>query len=71
MQTTQGSVLDTLRAIQQFLDDNAAKLGGIVQSGTRRQLDQTVSSLAGFAATQSGKKTAGDVAQAKADYQRA
>lgn len=66
MQTTQGSVLDTLRAIQQFLDDNAAKLGNVVQSGTRRQLNQVVAQLAAFAATQSGKKTAGDVAHAKA-----
>ena len=66
MQTGQGSRLDTLRAIQQFIDDNGVKLSAIVTSGTRRQLDQAVADLSAFAAKQSGATVGGDGAQAAA-----
>jgi len=57
MQTKQGAVLESLRAVDQLLDENADRLGDVVDTGARRTLrdalveidthatDQTASSL--------------------------
>jgi hypothetical protein len=54
LQTTQSSTLAALRAIQQFLDKYAERLGVVVKSGSRRQLDQAITDLASLAASQAG-----------------
>ena len=52
MQITQASVLRSLRAIQAFLDGNAASLGAIAQSGTRKRLDEIIAELSGHVSEQ-------------------
>jgi hypothetical protein len=63
MQTKQGAVLESLRAVDLFLDENADRLGDVVNTGARRTLrdalaeidthatDQTASSLSAQGAT--------------------
>jgi len=38
MQTKQGAVLESLRAVDLFLDDNADRLSDVVDTGARRTL---------------------------------
>jgi hypothetical protein len=45
MQTTQGSVLESLQSVQPFLTDNADKLGGVVKAGARQKLDDAIVEL--------------------------
>jgi hypothetical protein len=65
MQTTQGSVLQSLRAVQIFLDDNADKLAAVVKTGARQKLDDLVAELSGHASTQSGSNLASQSATRK------
>lgn len=58
MQTQQGITLETLRAIQLFLDKHAERLGDVQKSGSRRQLDQAVLDLANLATSQATNATA-------------
>jgi len=63
MQTKQGAVLESLRAVDLFLDENADRLGDVVNTGARRTLrdalaeidthatEQTASSLSAQGAT--------------------
>jgi hypothetical protein len=54
MQTTQGSVLQSLRAVKAFLDTNAEKLAGVVTTGARKRLDQAIDELSGHTSDQTG-----------------
>lgn len=54
MQTRQGTVLQSLQDVQQFLDRYADKLGDIPASGARASLDQLVTELSSHAADQTG-----------------
>ena len=54
MQTRQGTVLQSLQDVQQFLDRYADKLGNIPTSGARASLDQLVTELSTHAADQTG-----------------
>ena len=38
MQTKQGTVLESLQAVNTFLDENADQLGDVVHTGVRRKL---------------------------------
>jgi nucleotide-binding universal stress UspA family protein len=58
MKTTQGTTLQSLRAVQGFLDQNAEKLAAIVKSGARQKLDEAVIELAGHVSMQSGSHLA-------------
>jgi hypothetical protein len=58
MRTSQGSGLQSLRAVQAFLDANAAVLGTIPTSGARKRLDDIVTALDAHADTQSGSSLA-------------
>ena len=65
MRTTQGSVLQSLRAVQAFIDANAAHLGDVPQSGARKKLDHAIEELSSHAAVQTGS-----FLQAKGSTQR-
>jgi hypothetical protein len=54
MQTTQGNLLQSLRSVKEFLNENAARLGDVVTSGARVKLDQTIAALESHVAEQVG-----------------
>ncbi len=54
MKIEQGNVLESLRAVQNFLDAHADKLPTLVNSGARNRLDIRVAELGGHATVQSG-----------------
>ena len=54
MQVSQGHLLLSLRAVQDFLDTNAAALAGVVGTSTRKKLDDAVTELSAHASDQSG-----------------
>lgn len=54
MRTSQGSILQSLRAVQGFLDANPSKLGSIKSTGARKNLDEAVLRLESQAAIQTG-----------------
>lgn len=58
MQGRQELVLETLRGIQRFLDDNGAMLDVVNQSGARKRLDETVSQIGSHAVAQVGGRRA-------------
>jgi len=45
MQTKQGAVLESLRAVHTFLDENAERLGDVVRTGVRRKLADALAEL--------------------------
>ena len=45
MQTKQGAVLESLRAVDSFLDENADRLGDVVTTGARRKLAEVLAEL--------------------------
>jgi hypothetical protein len=57
MHTAQGTVLQSLRAVQTFLDDHADRLAGVVASGARKDLDDLVAQLD----VQIGEQSAGSI----------
>jgi hypothetical protein len=57
LQTLQGIVLETLRAIQLFFIKYAARLGAVVKSGTQRQLDKAVADLEHLGSEQATSET--------------
>lgn len=65
MQTAQGSVLESLRAVQSFLDANATKLAGVVNTGARQKLDDAIAELSTHTAEQSGSNLAAQGATQK------
>jgi len=54
MQTTQGAVLESLRAVQNFLEVNADKLKGVIETGARKRLDDAIKEVTSHATDQSG-----------------
>jgi hypothetical protein len=50
--------LKSLKAMQKFLDDHAAELAGIGETGTRKRFDQMITELEGLAADQSASRLA-------------
>jgi hypothetical protein len=54
MQTRQGIVLESLRAVDKFLNDNAEQLGDVVHSGARRKLAEALAELDTYATDQVG-----------------
>jgi hypothetical protein len=52
MQTKQGNMLQSLRNVQTFLDDNTAVLDTVVQTGARRRLNDAIAQLATHASDQ-------------------
>jgi len=58
MQTTQGSVLESLQAVQTFLTDNADRLAGVVKTGARQKLDEAIAELTTHAEEQQGSHLA-------------
>ena len=58
MRITQGSVLESLRSVQAFIDAHADALGPVPTCGTRKRLDDIVTSLDGYAGTQVGSQLA-------------
>ena len=45
MHTVQGNLLQSLRAVEEFLETHAVRLDGVVKSGTRQKLGETISAL--------------------------
>ena len=45
MRQRQGSVLETMRRVQRFLDTNDAVLAGINTSGSRKELNASIAQL--------------------------
>ena len=68
MHYLQELVLETLRRIQRFLDDNVASLDGVNESSARKRLDETVTQMGSHAITQvAGRRTAqGETAKQRA-----
>ena len=58
MQTTQGNILASLRAVQAFLDQNADPLAAVVKTGARKQLDDAIRTLSTHASDQTGSNLA-------------
>ncbi|MEP6621839.1 MAG: hypothetical protein ABJE47_21115 [bacterium] len=58
MQTSQGSILLSLRAVQAFLNENAAALGNVPNTGVRKRLDDIVAELNGHSSDQTGNDLA-------------
>lgn len=57
MQTTQASMLQSLRAVKAFLEANADKLTVVLRSGYRQKLDDAIGALSTHASTQVGSLT--------------
>ena len=68
MQTAQGYMLESLRSVKAFLELNAAKLSGVINTGIQAELLQTISELEAYSDQQTlgaaGAKNAAKVAQA-------
>jgi hypothetical protein len=58
MQTSQGNMLQALRGVRDFLDTHADKLGTIVTSGTRQELQLAIVELEEDASVQDGSTRA-------------
>jgi hypothetical protein len=58
MQTTQGSVLESLHSVQTFLTENADKLGDVVKTGARQKLADAIAELTTHAEEQQGSHLA-------------
>jgi hypothetical protein len=54
MYTQQGRMLESLENVQHFLDEHADKLGAVITTGTRKELDEAIVALAAHAADQVG-----------------
>jgi hypothetical protein len=65
MQTAQGNMLQSLRTVQAFLEENAAKLTSVVNSGARARLDAAIVELATHVTDQSGNHLASQGATKK------
>jgi hypothetical protein len=71
MQTKQGAVLESLRAVDLFLTDNAEQLGDVVRSGARQKLAEALAELDVHATNQEGGNlTAKGRTKLKHDLQR-
>ena len=52
MKTTQGNVLFSLRNVQGFLQDNAARLAAVIDNVMTKRLDDAIVTLSGHATDQ-------------------
>ena len=68
MQTSQGNLLDSLKAVQHCLDEHATKLGDVATGAARKRLDDVIAELAAHVADESGSDLA---AQGNTKKQRA
>jgi hypothetical protein len=58
MQTRQGSMLQSLRNVEAFLDQHADVLGAVVQTGTRQKLADAIAALSTHVSGQAGSNLA-------------
>jgi hypothetical protein len=58
MQSLQGNLLQSLRAVEDFLDAHAARLDGVVRSGTRQKLGESIAALEMYVVEQAGSSMA-------------
>lgn len=58
MQTTQGSMLQSLRAVDGFIDGNAAALAGVINTGARQKLTTAIVDLSTHTTEQAGNELA-------------
>ena len=65
MQTIQGNMLQSLRTVQAFLEENAAKLTDVVNTGARQRRDDAIAELSGHASDQTGSALASQGAALK------
>lgn len=54
MQTTQANMLQSLRTVEGFLEENGARLAGVVQTGARQKLQDAIAELSGHVSAQTG-----------------
>ena len=54
MQTAQGTMLESLRSVETFLDAHADKLGDVVKTGARQKLTEAIAALDVHASDQTG-----------------
>jgi hypothetical protein len=59
MRTTQGHTLRSLRAVQTFLIDHAERMPAVANAGARKKLDDVITELHAYAATQAGSDLTG------------
>jgi hypothetical protein len=52
MQNTQGSMLQSLRSVRAFMETHAERLGNVVQTRSRRKLDEAIAELEAHAMAQ-------------------
>jgi hypothetical protein len=65
VQTSQGSMLESLRSVQTFLNAHADKLDGVVKTGARQRLSDAIAALEGHATGQTGSNLAAQGATQK------
>jgi hypothetical protein len=58
MRTSQGSILQSLRTVQSFLEANDSQLGDVNKTGARQELDAAIVELTDHVATQTGSNLA-------------
>ena len=54
MRAIQNNMLQSLRAVEQFIDDNAAEISGVVNTGTRQRLTDVIAALETHKSDQAG-----------------
>ena len=65
MQTRQGNMLQSLQSVQAFLEENAGRLAGVVNTGARQKLADAIQALAEHATDQTGSHLASQGATKK------
>jgi hypothetical protein len=65
MQTTQGNMLQSLRTVQAFLEENAPRLTDVVSTGARHRLDAAIAELSVHVSDQTGSALASQGATLK------
>ena len=63
-------MLESLRSVEQFLDDNAEKLASVVNTGTRQRLTAAIADLSTHASEQTGSNLAAQGATQKKEALR-
>lgn len=58
MQTKQGNMLQSLQSVQAFLEENADRLSGVVNTGAKQKLVEAIAELGAHASEQSGSDLA-------------
>ena len=58
MQTKQGRMLESLRSVEAFLDENADKLASVTNTGARQRLTTAIADLSTHASEQTGSNLA-------------